>query len=52
MPEWETQPANHYLPRQHTATVNLLDLAQRPRPETVDDLKPQLAQVCGAAQEA
>jgi hypothetical protein len=51
MPEWDTQPANHYLPRSVTTAVGP-GAAQQERPSTVDELKPQLARVCGAKVEA
>jgi sulfite dehydrogenase (quinone) subunit SoeB len=44
MPEWDTRPANHYLPRRHTAmTIHTDDLQRVDNPLHVDGQQPGVA---------
>ncbi len=43
MPEWDTRPANHYLPRRRTAmAINPQDLERVANPLKVDGKQPEL----------
>jgi Fe-S-cluster-containing dehydrogenase component len=45
MPEWNTRPANHYLPRRRTnATVHPEDLVRVDNPLKIDGQQPELPQ--------
>ena len=45
MPEWNTRPANHYLPRQRTAmTIHAEDLVRVANPLKIDGKQPELPQ--------
>jgi hypothetical protein len=45
MPEWNTRPANHYLPRRRTdGTVHAEDLVRVDNPLKIDGKLPELPQ--------
>ncbi len=45
MPEWGTQPANHYLPRRRTEiTIHPEDLQRVDNPLQIDGLEPAVPQ--------
>ena len=44
MPEWDTRPANHYLPRRRTdLTVHAEDLVRVDNPLKIDGKQPEAA---------